>query len=116
WSVAINEKSHGTAMFIAQLNDDLIYQLSTIPLLDAPDTEKLARERFFQTLSNFTDPFNKENEPSIKDFKYLVQVWKGAYPKTILGDLIEFDIGKLEDLEHILEGQVDEQGYFRGRV
>ncbi|MCZ3126103.1 ATP-binding protein [Acinetobacter baumannii] len=116
WSVAINEKSHGTAMFIAQLNDDLIYQLSTIPLLDAPDTEKLARERFFQTLSNFTDPFNKENESSIKDFKYLVQVWNESLPKTILGDPIEFDISKLEELEHILEGNVDSQGYFNGRV
>ncbi|WP_202739800.1 sensor histidine kinase [Acinetobacter sp. 'aerobic (ED)'] len=116
WSVALNEMSHGTAMFIAQLNDDLIYQLSTIPLLDASDTEKLARERFFQTLSNFTDPFCKENESSVKNFEYLVQAWTGAYSKTILGDLIEFDIGKLEDLEHILEGEVDDQGYFKGRV
>ncbi|WP_180102108.1 sensor histidine kinase [Acinetobacter sp. YH12126] len=116
WSVAKGEVSHGTAMFISQLNDDLIYQVSSTSLLNVPDTEKKARERFFQTLSNFTDPFCKDDELSIKDFKYLVQIWNGISPKTILGDSIEFDISKLEDLEHVLEGNIDSQGYFTGRV
>lgn len=116
WPVTSNEVSHGTAMFIAQLNDDLVYQLSSTPILNSLDTEKIARERFFQTLSNFTDPFCKKNESSIKDFQYLVQAWNGIYPKTILGDSIEFDISKLEELEHILEGDIDSQGYFTGRV
>lgn len=106
----------GTAMFIAEIQDDLLYQLSETPIDSAKDTEKLSRELFFQTLSNFTDPFSSDEEPRIKNFKYLIKTWKKNIPKEILGDSKEFDLGNLEDLEHIIDGSIDENGYFNGRV
>ncbi|MDE9562623.1 ATP-binding protein [Xenorhabdus bovienii] len=116
WDVWNDNSQHGTAMFIADIQDDLLFQLSNIPLNDAEDTEKVARDQFFQTLSNFTDPFSKSGEPSTDNFKYLVKVWHDNIPKTILGESTEFDLKNLKDLEHIIEGQVDSEGFFKGRV
>lgn len=116
WSVWTGASTHGTAMFIADIQYDLAIHLSTVPLTQADDTEKSTRERFFQTLSNFTDPFASENEQTIKDFTYSVTSWSGNTSREIIGPTREFDLRNLEDLEHIIEGNVDDEGYFRGRV
>ena len=116
WSVWTGESTHGTAMFIADIQYDLAVQLSSVPLTQADDTEKNTRERFFQTLSNFTDPFAGKNEPAIKDFTYSATSWSGNIAREIIGPTREFDLRDLEDLEHIIEGYVDDEGYFRGRV
>ncbi|MGD8204949.1 ATP-binding protein [Pantoea sp. FN0305] len=116
WSVWTGASTHGTAMFIADIQYDLAINLSSVPLTQADDTEKSTRERFFQTLSNFTDPFVGENERAIKNFTYSVTSWSGNTPREIIGPTREFDLRDLEDLEHIIEGEVDDEGYFRGRV
>ncbi|MEJ5079187.1 ATP-binding protein [Erwinia sp. MYb535] len=116
WPVWSGESSHGTAMFMADVQYDLYVQLSNTPLEQAEDTEKSTRERFFQTLSNFTDPFSRDNEPLINDFNYNVFGWINNVPRTIIGQDREFDIRNLENLEHIIEGTVDGNGYFRGRI
>ncbi|EPC8183690.1 ATP-binding protein [Escherichia coli] len=116
WPVWSGESSHGTAMFIADVQYDIYIQLSNTPLSQADDTEKSTRERFFQTLSNFTDPFSRNGEPLIEDFKYTVTGWLNNIPKTIIGEEREFDLRNLEDLEHIIEGAVDSEGYFKGRI
>ena len=67
WSVWNGESLHGTAMFIADVQYDLYIQLSNADLNQTDDAEKSTRERFFQTLSNFTDPFSKNGEPLISD-------------------------------------------------
>ncbi|MEN9433728.1 MAG: hypothetical protein RLZZ422_1317 [Pseudomonadota bacterium] len=116
WSVWGNNTQQGTAMFIADIVYDLEIQLSRTPLANTEGAEKITRERFFQTLSNFTDPFAKSDEPTIADFKYSVTGWSDLSPFNILGEDREFDFRDLEDLEHILEGEVDNEGYFRGRI
>ncbi|EPB0854845.1 ATP-binding protein [Yersinia enterocolitica] len=116
WSVWSGESAHGTAMFIADVQYDLYIQLSNTPLNHADDTEKSTRERFFQTLSNFTDPFSRDGEPLIDDFDYSVIGWVNNVPRIIIGQDREFDFRNLEDLEHIIEGVVDSEGYFRGRI
>lgn len=116
WSVYSGKSEHGTAMFIADIIYDLEVQLSTIPLLEADESEKLTRDRFFQTLSNFTDPFSQGSEPVASDFSCLVRGWRKGIPFDLIGEDREFDLKNLEDLEHILEGHVDEEGYFHGRV
>jgi signal transduction histidine kinase len=116
WPVWSGESSHGTAMFMADVQYDIYIQLSDTPLSQADDTEKSTRERFFQTLSNFTDPFSRNGEPLIEDFKYTVTGWINNIPKIIIGEDREFDLRNLEDLEHIIEGTVDDEGYFRGRI
>jgi signal transduction histidine kinase len=116
WSLWNNEKDQGTAMFMANLNDDLKYQLSKTPINDADGAEVLARDRFFQTLSNFTDPFSKDNEPQASDFVNSVVAWHGKFPRPLIDEAREFDLASLEPLEHIIEGEVDKDGYFKGRV
>ncbi len=116
WAVWAGDSAHGTAMFIADVQYDLYIQLSNTPIDQAGDTEKSTRERFFHTLSNFTDPFSRGGEPLIEDFAYNVTGWVNNVPRTIIGQDREFDLRNLEDLEHIIEGQVDSEGYFKGRI
>lgn len=116
WSVFNSESEHGTAMLIADVIYDLEVQLSTVPLSEADESEKLTRDRFFQTLSNFTDPFSQGAEPVANDFNCLVRGWRRGIPFDLISEDREFDLKNLEDLEHILEGHVDEEGYFHGRV
>lgn len=116
WDVWSGDSTHGTAMFIADVQYDIYIQLSNTELNQADDTEKSTRERFFQTLSNFTDPFSRNDETVIDDFSYSVTGWINDMPRTIIGENREFDLRNLEDLEHIIEGKVDAEGYFKGRV
>lgn len=116
WDVWSGDSTHGTAMFIADVQYDIYIQLSNTELNQADDTEKSTRERFFQTLSNFTDPFSRNDETVIDDFSYSVTGWINDMPRAIIGENREFDLRNLEDLEHIIEGKVDAEGYFKGRV
>jgi signal transduction histidine kinase len=116
WSVYSGKSEQGTAMLIADVIYDLEVQLSTIALKDADESEKLTRDRFFHTLSNFIDPFSQGEEPVASDFSCLVRGWRKGIPFDLISEDREFDLKNLEDLEHILEGHVDEAGYFRGRV
>jgi signal transduction histidine kinase len=116
WSLWHHSTGQGTAMFMANINDDLRHQLSKKSIQDADGPEYVARDRFFQTLSNFTDPFSTEGEPHAFNFSNSVTAWNGEFPKIVIDEVREFDLNNLEDLEHIIEGEVDSEGYFKGRV
>ncbi|RKJ90147.1 histidine kinase [Aeromonas veronii] len=116
WSVWKKESNQGTAMFTAELSEDLKAQLSSTPLEEAGETDVKFKDNFFQTLSNFVDPFSKNNESQTDEFSCSVTVWRGIYPEVILGKDRQFDLANLEELEHVIEGYVDHDGYFRGRV
>jgi C4-dicarboxylate-specific signal transduction histidine kinase len=116
WPLWQHSLGHGTAMFMANINDDLRHQLSKKSIQDADGPETVARDRFFQTLSNFTDPFSTEDEPQAFNFSNSVTVWNGLFPRVVIDEVREFDLRNLENLEHIIEGKVDSEGYFKGRV
>lgn len=116
WTLWNGESIQGTAMFMGNIHDDIHFQLSKTPIEDAPGPEKLAKERFFQTLSNFTDPFSKDNENQAHDFTNKVISWHSNMPRPIIDEVREFDLSNLDDLEHIVEGSVDANGEFNGRV
>ncbi|WP_351088225.1 ATP-binding protein [Shewanella sp. S1-49-MNA-CIBAN-0167] len=116
WPLWQQNVGQGTAMFISNINDDLRHQLSKKPIQDADGPETVARERFFQTLSNFTDPFSAANEPQAANFCNSVTVWHGPFSRVLIDDVREFDLKNLEGLEHIIEGEVDSDGYFNGKV
>jgi len=86
--------------------------------LDA--SAKATKDRFFETLSSFVDPyFNKsrlEKTASDPQFSYAVKAWLGDSPTPILGDEKEFNRHMVEPMEHRIEGEVDIEGVFRGRV
>ena len=119
WPVWNNASLHGTAMLMANLAYDLEVQLSDSSTVDEA-TAVSAKEKLFQTLSNFTDPFvdpkEAHSELGADDFHYSVTAWKGVLSYPIISDEREFDYNNLEDLEHILEGEVDKNGIFRGKV
>lgn len=116
WEVWDSISDCGTSMFILGLHDDLKAQLSTDSIEDMDGPERRARESFLQTLSNFTDPFIKDEENSVGEFTNAIYAWNGKFCREIISDVKEFDISNIEELEHIVEGDIDEEGYFKGRV
>lgn len=114
--LARSDSHVGTEMFMAVLQDDLKAQLSKAQRDELDDTELTYRENFFQTLSNFTDPYESAKTQVERRFNYSVTVWHGDVPRTILDQDRQFNLNHLNELEHILEGEVDSEGYFRGRV
>ena len=119
WPVWNNDSLNGTAMLIANIAYDLEAQLFDTTTIDEA-TAVSAKEKLFQTLSNFTDPFvdptEAQSDLGADDFHYSVTAWKGALSYAIISDEREFDYSNLEELEHIIEGEVDKNGIFRGKV
>ncbi len=116
WDVWTDKSLKGTAMFMTGLHDDLIAQLSFDAISESEGPEARAKERLIQTLSNFTDPFAKQGEPEITDFTNSVIAWNGQLRRPVIDAVREFDISNLDALEHIVEGNVDEEGFFRGKI
>lgn len=120
WPLWRGEKEHGTILVIADIVFDLEAQLNSRTHPEYADAAKQAKERLFQTLSNFTDPFCDEVDVmegyGAGAFDYSVTAWEGALRRSVISCQREFDYRNLEELEHVVEGRVDEQGVFTGRV
>ncbi|WP_223498681.1 ATP-binding protein [Serratia sp. JSRIV001] len=116
WSVWSGDDIHGTAMFMAEIHDDLKAQISLDSYNDGDTASIKARNSLKQTLINFTDPFSKDGEPKIDDFSTSVIVWNGHIQRVIIDDVRSFDLSNLELLEHIVDGVVDDDGYFHGSI
>ncbi|ECA2414097.1 histidine kinase, partial [Salmonella enterica subsp. enterica serovar Mbandaka] len=98
WPVWNNKTTHGTAMFIAGIHDDLIAQLSTDAGSEAQGAEVRAKERFLQTLNSFVNPFKREEEEQITDFKTSVIAWNGNLQRFIIDEVRNFDISNFDQL------------------
>ncbi|MEW8474576.1 MAG: ATP-binding protein [Candidatus Thiodiazotropha endolucinida] len=120
WPVWQDETVCGTALLIADIVFDLEAQLDGLIAPEDESLAKQAKDRLFQTLSNFTDPFADKAEIAegytVEDFDYSVTSWHGNLRRSVIADLHEFDLSDLEELEHVVEGTVDENGVFTGRV
>ncbi len=120
WPLWKGDKEYGTALLIGDLNFDLEAQLDSRANPAEKSAVKQAKDRLFQTLSSFTDTFSDTEE--LREgygpgpFKYSVTAWEGSLRRPIVTSEREFDLASLEQLEHVLEGEVDEQGVFVGRV
>ena len=117
WLVWSGASDHGTALLVSGINYDLRVQFSERVVDSAA---RSAKSRFFETLSSFVDPFVDPSDPiamrNDPQFSYSVCVWKGDGHRVVLGTEKQFDKRQVDDMEHRIEGQVDEQGVFRGRV
>ncbi|CAI1795785.1 sensory histidine kinase AtoS [Serratia quinivorans] len=117
WPAWNEDSDRGTLMLLSGLHDDIIAQLNTGSILDDDGPTARARARFIQTLSNFTDPFIKDDEKvGCVNFTTSVTSWIGHICYPVIDEVKEFDINDLEDLEHIVDGRVDDNGYFYGRI
>ena len=116
WPVWTGDSDHGTALFVSHLNYDLTVHVHR---QEEPAAED-ARKRFFETLSSFVDPFMDRSDPAFsrKDpqFSYAAQVWRGDRSELIVSDRKNFSLSMIDGMEHVIEGSVDEDGVFEGRV
>lgn len=117
WLAACGDSDHGTALLVSGINYDLRVHLDE-SITDA--TAKGAKDRFFETLSSFVDPFVDPTDPTAaqndQEFSYEVRVWGGNAHRLIVGSEKQFDKRQIDALEHRLDGRVDSNGVFRGRI
>lgn len=117
WSVATGDCDHGTALLVSGINYDLRVLLDETV---SDVTAKGAKDRFFETLSSFVDPFVDPSDPAEKasdpQFSYSVRVWRDGVHRVIVGTDKQFDRRQLDGLEHRIEGRISEEGVFSGRI
>ena len=112
WPVWTEDCDHGTALLVSRINYDLRSQIDR----GADSTSQSTRDRFFETLSCFVDPFvdpsaQKFMEP---EFSCTVRSWQGSRPEEVVGK--QFDLNMLRGMEHCIEGSIDTDGVFEGRI
>lgn len=119
WPLWKGEKDKGTILAISDIQFDLEAQLSHHDP-DADSAVRQARDQLFQTLANFTDPFLDEDERNAGygavDFSSRVTTWEGSLHRKIIDEGHPFDLSALFATEHVVDGEVDEQGVFKGRI
>ena len=117
WPVWSGESEHGTALLVSDINYDLQVQLETEI---ADSSARAARDRFFETLSSFVDPFVDSKNPEARavdlDFAYTVRTWHGDTSELVVGSEKQFDRRLLDGLEHQIVGTIGADGVFVGRV
>ncbi|ABX47552.1 histidine kinase [Shewanella baltica OS195] len=116
WPVWTGKSQCGTAMFIADIHEDLTAQLSSDSGSESDGAEIRAKERLIQTLNSFVNPFNRESEEGITDFSTSVVVWNGNLQRFVIDEVRDFGFEQFDELEHIIDGVVDEDGKFIGNV
>lgn len=118
WSVWTGERDHGTALLVSNINYDLQAQL---PSVEANGDIDRIREGFFATLSAFTDPYvdaaANESNAFDPEFSYEVKTWSHGVCKTVVEDDRDtINRSVTDDMEHVLSGNIDTNGVFRGQV
>lgn len=117
WAVAQGTSDSGTALLVSGINYDLRSQLLSPPF---NQSVQRTRKNFKETLASFLDPFVDLDDPHLPDyfadFSYQVRVWKDSKSKTIVGRDIGISRRDVQQLEHCIDGNVDAEGVFRGRI
>ena len=117
WSVWSGDSAHGTAMLMSGVIPDLDAELHP---QSTSATDARARMLFRSTLWSFIDPFRelarKHQVHTVKDFTTSVIGWRGERRLPIIEHLAGFEAQSAENLEHIIDGHVDDAGTFKGRV
>ncbi|MEI6234142.1 MAG: ATP-binding protein [Planctomycetota bacterium] len=111
WDVWAEKSSHGTALFVLNINHELAVWVDP----DVPDGDPEAgaiKKSLKETLIGFVDPYVNHSI----EFNYAVTIHQGEKQTNIVSSDNVFSWGELRALEHIVEGEVDENGTFRGRV
>ncbi len=118
WLVWSGEREHGTALVVSDINYDLRAQL---PSIKSDANVKNIRRTFISTLYAFTDPYvvvdAREFNSFDPEFSYEVKTWSGGFSSAIVEDEREaINREVTEEMEHVLSGNIDEDGVFRGQV
>lgn len=119
WPLWKGEQNQGTILAISDIQFDLEAQLSH-HVASREGAVEQARDQLFQTLANFTDPFLDEEERKsgygTVVFTPRVTVWEGSLQRNIIDEGHPFDLQALLNTEHVVDGEIDADGVFRGRI
>ncbi|OWU68247.1 hypothetical protein ATO2_12775 [Roseovarius sp. 22II1-1F6A] len=118
WPVWDGLSEKGTALIVSDLNFDL---RALLPSSEVDGNSRKTREDFISTLYAFTDPYVSPEASEINaidpNFAYEVKTWEAGVSHGIVeDDLVSVSREITEKMEHVLSGNVDEQGVFRGQV
>lgn len=117
WPVWSGASDRGTALLVSGLNYDLRAQIERNRTEVA---QRATRDRFFETLSSFVDPFvHASDTPGVSNdlqFSYAVRVWENGTSELIVGSERQFDRRQVDGMEHRIVGRVGEDGVFSGSV
>lgn len=117
WDVWNGKSVNGTALLFSQISDDLLSQLSFESINNEDSLTEKTKLKFFETLSGFVDPFTRVSDgKGITDFKTAVVAWHGLNRREVIDNFAQFNIKNLDQLEHFVEGDIDENGVFKGSL
>lgn len=119
WKEILNKVSeedsgqHGTALFLLDLRRDLTL-LTNQENLGTQNHEVIATQRdLVDTLRAFTNPYVEKD----KNFSYEIFTIKtNNLYKSTLNERDIFGLSEFSSLEHIVDGEFDNKGWFKGSV
>lgn len=106
---------HGTVLFLLDLDRDLSVLTNAGDLSAADDELQAIKKEVSDTLRAFVDPYDRKN----LDFNYeivTVDTNNIINEEPVVNQDDVFDYAAFENLEHKVEGIIDEKGWFRGNV
>ncbi|MFS1898604.1 ATP-binding protein [Vibrio cyclitrophicus] len=134
WDVWNGLSNHGTALFVAEVNDDIEAQLIDRTV---DSTVAQAKAKFIDTLSNFSELLVSRDEDIFKTYKHLeddelleldeeeesehefnhkVILWREGNKDDLISSANEFSSKEFDLCEHLLSGYVDSNGVFNGKI
>ena len=117
WPVWTDASDRGTALLISGLNYDLRAQIERNY---SEVAQQATRDRFFETLSSFVDPFVDPSDKALSNsdpqFSYAVRAWTNGTADLVVGSERQFDRRQIDDMEHRIVGRVGEDGVFTGSI
>lgn len=117
WPVWTGEIDHGTAMVVSSATEEFNVFLPknkglTLAMAD--------RARFVATLGGFVDPLFNTSRPDLTEgrpeFDYRVDVYSDGEHDPVIGSQDDFDRTLTDQMEHVVEGRLGEDGVFRGQI
>ncbi len=112
WSVWTGKKPNGTALVMSELNSALLAWTLAGEASDREESGSI-RDSLRRTLVGFSDPY-VEGDDEVMNYEVVVHTSEGK--KTILSREDGYGLDFLRTLDHCVEGKVDENGIFKGKV
>jgi len=111
WPVFLGLADHGTALYMLEVHRELAVWVDP-EVQDEDDEVKTVKTALKRTLTGFIDPYAVSDH----GFSYSVRVNMGNRHTSVLSSEESFKIEDLRTLEHVMEGEFDGNGVFKGRV
>jgi signal transduction histidine kinase len=113
WEVWSGRRPSGTALVMSELNSALLAWTLEGGAATREDAASI-RDSLVRTLTGFSDPYAEGGADNVMDYRVVNHTRQGDV--TIVAREDGYGLDFLRSLDHCFEGQVDEQGIFRGRV